>query len=416
MRFQDYSGMAWSASQFDIASVSSKVSVSIEKASDILKLIPSAWAIMKEYPYGPMYVEVDESILNQEYSEPIAALDAFNVFSRPALPNYKLSEAVEHVRALARPLFLLGAGVMDCCVYDLMNGIVAGLGACVTTTLKAKGCLPYDCLYNFGVLGKCGNDSANQLIRQCDGFIAVGTSLNEMTLAPTLIEELISRGGKFIWVNMPCHTYLLSHIKVNRYECDAIEFLQALAIKCRTGRHSPWKQCTETRESGDIWHSLACCTESRKVYFVESLIQTAQNLKIDHRSEFHAITNSASLGCALPAAIGAAFENKQNTVYFAITGDAGFQMSAMELMTAVNYKVKIICIVLVNGVLGPISRSYRLKGLPQVACIFKNPSFLALGKAFGLGAWHARDAKEFEQYLKLSLLETQSCIIAVESD
>jgi len=130
--------------------------------------------------------------------------------------------------------------------------------------------------------------------------------------------------------------------------------------------------------------------------------------------EYHVITNSASIGCALPAAIGAASANDKNATVIAIMGDGGFQMSAMELMTAKNYGIKVINIVLVNGILGPISAAFSRKSLPQVACTFKNPDFVKLGQAFGIPAWRVQTLADCKTALQRGLEADTSCIIAVE--
>lgn len=415
--FQDYSGSAWSVSQFDTAKTVAKVAVQLTQLSHFPETISIAWEEALEHPRGPLYIEVNERILDED----VVCSDRrnFRSFSRrtrlssTSTPHDSVKLSIQ----LKKPLLLLGAGATDPLTACLVDTIATNLGACVATTLKGKGCVPSGRPYCMGVLGRCGTASTNHLIEECDGIIAVGTSLNEMTLSPMSIEKLISRAGRIIWISIPCRSYLQHWNTIDRFECDAIEFLRTLADQTRGLRRPPWKCTVQVHKDDSIWHHVSRCTQGKRVYFTESVVQTANTIEITEGSEYHVITNTASLGCAIPAAIGAAStKGDQKTTFFAITGDGGFHMSAMELMAAVNHGIVVVCIVLANGILGPIYKAYRSGCLPQVASTFRNPDFVCLGKAFGLRAWHAHTDSEFREYLALAVAEPASSIIAVDWD
>ncbi len=416
-RFQDYSGSAWSVSQFGIAKTVAKTAIQLTRSSQFSEIVSTAWDKAVQHPRGPLYIEVDEGILDEDVTCP----DSGNLRIYPregrSCPKPIPHNSIELSLQMKKPLLLLGAGAKDTLTPHLVDAVATNLGACVVTTLKGKGCVPEERPYYVGVLGRCGTKDTNHLLEECDGVIAVGTSLNEMTIAPMSIERLTSRAGRVIWIAIPCRSYLQSCDALDRFECDAIGFLHTLADRTRGLCRPPWRRATQAPENDSIWHHLSRCTQMHKVYFTESVVQTANTLEINADSEYHAITNSASLGCALPAAIGAAFgEKNRETAFFAITGDGGFHMSAMELMTAANHDIKVICVVLANGTLGPIYRAYCSKCLPQVASTFRNPDFVDLGRAFGLRAWHARNVVDFREYLALALTEPTSGIIAVDWD
>ena len=91
---------------------------------------------------------------------------------------------------------------------------------------------------------------------------------------------------------------------------------------------------------------------------------------------------SATLGYAVPAAIGARLANPDRQVV-AVVGDGGFLFSVNELATAVKYGLGIVFLVLNDDRYGAIQylqeRLHGRSGETELA----NPDFPALARAFG---------------------------------
>src|SRR5207302_4741889 len=91
---------------------------------------------------------------------------------------------------------------------------------------------------------------------------------------------------------------------------------------------------------------------------------------------------SATLGYAVPAAIGARLANPDRQVV-AVVGDGGFLFSLNELATAVKYGLGIVFLVLNDDRYGAIEylqkRLHGRSGETELA----NPDFPALARAFG---------------------------------
>jgi TPP-dependent 2-oxoacid decarboxylase len=73
----------------------------------------------------------------------------------------------------------------------------------------------------------------------------------------------------------------------------------------------------------------------------------AADLSIHHRTEFLGPAYYASMGFAVPAGIGAQLANPKLRP-LVLVGDGAFQMTGMELSTAVRYKLNPIVVVLNN--------------------------------------------------------------------
>ena len=93
-------------------------------------------------------------------------------------------------------------------------------------------------------------------------------------------------------------------------------------------------------------------------------------------------TGSATLGYAVPAAIGAKVARPDRAVV-AVAGDGGFMYSVNELATAVKYRLPIVFLVVNDERFGAIrwlqERLFGRSGETELA----NPDFVALARAFG---------------------------------
>jgi acetolactate synthase-1/2/3 large subunit len=102
------------------------------------------------------------------------------------------------------------------------------------------------------------------------------------------------------------------------------------------------------------------------------------------------------MGFALPAAIGAKFACPEKEVWV-IAGDGGFQMTAAELATIVQEKIKINIAVINNGYLGMVRQwqeffyESNYEATPLVS-----PDFVKLADAHGIPGRTVRTRAEVE--------------------
>jgi acetolactate synthase-1/2/3 large subunit len=95
---------------------------------------------------------------------------------------------------------------------------------------------------------------------------------------------------------------------------------------------------------------------------------------------------SATLGYAVPAAIGAKIARPETPV-IAIAGDGGFMFSVAELATAVKYRLPIVFLVVNDGRYGAIKfLQEKIFDGRWGETELSNPDFVALARAFGARA------------------------------
>ena len=125
---------------------------------------------------------------------------------------------------------------------------------------------------------------------------------------------------------------------------------------------------------------------------------------------------SGSMGYGLPAAISAKLADTEKEV-ICLAGDGCFQMTMQEFGTAFQYGVKVIVIVVNNGVYGTI-RMHQQRDYPgrPSGTEMKNPDFAALAESYGCLGEIVTDSSDFPAALERARAAETSAIIELRTD
>jgi acetolactate synthase-1/2/3 large subunit len=112
---------------------------------------------------------------------------------------------------------------------------------------------------------------------------------------------------------------------------------------------------------------------------------------------------NGSMGYGVPAAIAAKLAQPERVVV-SWSGDGCFLMNGQELATAAQYGLRIVFIVVDNGLYGTI-RMHQERHYPGrvIGTDLANPDFAALARAYGLAAETIRDGASFAPALERAL-------------
>jgi 3D-(3,5/4)-trihydroxycyclohexane-1,2-dione acylhydrolase (decyclizing) len=102
---------------------------------------------------------------------------------RPVPETVALIRAVQLIRAASRPLIVAGGGVIYSEAWDELRFLAEAAGIPVAETQAGKGSLPYDHPLALGAIGSTGTAAANQMARQADVVIGIGTRYSDFTTA-----------------------------------------------------------------------------------------------------------------------------------------------------------------------------------------------------------------------------------------
>ena len=141
---------------------------------------------------------------------------------------------------------------------------------------------------------------------------------------------------------------------------------------------------------------------------------------------------SGSMGYGVPAAVAAKLVHPERPVV-SFSGDGDFLMCGQELATAMQYELKIVFLVVNNGMYGTI-RMHQERDYPGrvSGTELRNPDFAALARAYGMHgetvertadfdpaferAWQAKTASLIELRLDPEAITTRTTLSAIRAD
>ena len=125
---------------------------------------------------------------------------------------------------------------------------------------------------------------------------------------------------------------------------------------------------------------------------------------------------SGAMGYGVPAAVAAKLVHPDRTVV-AFAGDGDFLMTGQEIATAAQYDVKVIFVVVNNGMYGTI-RMHQERHYPGrvSGTSLKNPDFAALARAYGLQGEIVEATAEFEGAFERAEKAKTAALIEVRID
>jgi acetolactate synthase-1/2/3 large subunit len=124
----------------------------------------------------------------------------------------------------------------------------------------------------------------------------------------------------------------------------------------------------------------------------------------------------AAMGFGLPAAIAGTLASQGRRRVVAINGDAGFLMSVHELETARRLGLPLVCIIWSDGGLGLIEMHQRRKFGRVSGTRFDNPDFVALAQSFGVAGLRFERAGDVRTTLQKAFAVDGPVVVDVPID
>ena len=326
-----------------------------------------------------------------------------------------LAQAAELIRNAKRPVILAGHGVMESGAMEQVRTLAERAQIPVALTLLGLGGFPASHPLNLGMMGMHGEAWVNHAIQEADLLIACGMRFDDRvtgTLATYAHEgqedshRSRSRGDQ----------------QEREGGCGAggrsARGAGAVAAAHLPGRDgSAWLKTIEASkgavavrdiknlpDSGHLYaahvmHDLWRITGGNAIVVTDVGQHQMWEAQYFHHEQPRTLITRGGLGTmgfALPAAIGAKFACPEKEVWV-VAGDGGFQMTAAELATIVQEKIKINIAIINNGYLGMVRQwqeffyESNYEATPLVS-----PDFVKLADAHGIPGRAVRTRSEVE--------------------
>ena len=376
----------------------------ISKTEDIAHAIRYAFQIAQSGRPGPVLVDI-----TKDAQQGTAIFDFEAAKPRPYRPHPMLkvedaglTQAAELIRNAKKPIILAGHGIMESQAMEQVRTLAERAQIPVALTLLGLGGFPASHPLNLGMMGMHGESWVNHAIQDADLLIACGMRFDDRVTGS--LSTYATKAKKIHIEIDPAE--INKNVKVDvALVGDLRAVLEELLPRISGRDGSAWIKTIEASkgdvsvrdiknlpDSGHLYaahvmHDLWRITGGEAIVATDVGQHQMWEAQYFHHEKPRSLVTSGGLGTmgfALPSAIGAKMACPDKEVWV-VAGDGGFQMTAAELSTIVQEKIKINIAIINNGYLGMVRQWQQFfydsnyEATPLVS-----PDFVKLADAHGI--------------------------------
>ena len=391
----------------------------------------------------PSVLIFPKDIQDQEYEEPAVAHGFTRSgvgYRRPRVvpDDAELARAAEILNAGSRVAILIGAGAHGAALQ--LIEIAELLGAGIAKALLGKDVLPDDLPFVTGAIGLLGTEPSWDLMQGCDTLLMVGTGFPWAEFLPK------DGSARTVQIDIDASMLSLRYPAEVSLHGDAKTTLNALIPLLRRKEDRSWSKTTETniaswwkKLEGRAMADAAPVNPQRVVWEMSPLLPANAIVTCDsgscanwfardyrvQKGQLASLSGGlASMGAAVPYAIGAKFAYPDRPV-IALVGDGAMQMNNMaELITVQKYWKRwtdprwIVC-VFNNQDLNEVTWEQRvMEGNPKFEASQDIPDFpySRFGEMLGLKGIFVDSPDRLASAWQDALISDRPVVIEVKTD
>ena len=407
----------------------------VRDVSDLPRILKEAFHIARTGRPGPVLIDIPKDI-TAEFGDFVYPKDVNIPSYKPTYKgnNRQIDKAVEAILKAKKPLLYIGGGVVLSDASDLVRKLAEMGQIPAVETLMARGVMGAKNPLLQGMLGMHGNYSSNMAMSETDLVISLGArfddrvtgKLSEFAKYADIIHIDIDPAniGKLVDVDYP----IVGDVKI------VIEkIINRLEGKIKPSRYSDWLELLERYDNlypqsyvdsdevikpqwaierlGELIGEKAIITSD----VGQHQMWAAQHYPFDRPRQWINSGGLGTMGFGFPAALGAkkAFPNK---TVVNITGDGSILMNVQELVTASEYKIPVINVILNNHFLGMVRQwqTFFYEERYSETDLSFQPNFKALAEAcHGIG-YDVTTKAEFDEAIKDAIAKDKVAFVNVQ--
>lgn len=383
----------------------------VARPEQLLTALPEAMRVLLDpAETGAVTVALHQDVAGEAYDYPAAFFEEriWRVARRPPEPD-AVAAAAALLAGAQRPLIVAGGGVWHSGAEEALARLAEDAGVPVAVTSAGKAVYTGDlCL---GGLGVNGTRAANLVAAAADVVVCVGTRLSDFTTAShTLFQD---PGVRFISINAcAADAAKLGALPV---VADAREGLAALASRLG-GRRAPEEHVAAARAALDEWDAVVAADlapaarlgSGQALRAVEASVRAGDwvvaaagsppgdLLKLWRPvagSRAHIEFAFSCMGHELPAGLGIRLADPEAGEVLVVLGDGTYLLATSELATAVQQRLKVTIVLLVNGGYRSIEALQHATAGESPGTEFPAPEvdYAANAASYGWRVWTAND-------------------------
>ena len=403
---------------------------SIEELPMILK---EAFYIARSGRPGPVLVDIPKDIT--------AEMGEFKYPKEINIPTYKpkykgndrqIKKAADAIRKAKKPILYIGGGVVLSNASDVVRNLAEKAQIPAVETLMARGVMGAKNPLLLGMLGMHGNYASNMAMSETDLVISLGArfddrvtgKLSEFAKYADVIHVDIDPAniGKLVDVDYP----IVGDIKM------VVEKLLATLGDVDPDNYRAWREILNRydelhpqsyEDSDEVLKPQWVIERIGELLGEEAIITSdvgqhqmwaAQHYPFDRPRQWINSGGLGTMGFGFPAALGTKRGNPDKTVVN-ITGDGSILMNVQELVTASEYKIPVINVIMNNHFLGMVRQwqTFFYDKRYSETDLSYQPDFKALAEACGGIGYNVTTKDEFDAAFKDAIEQDKVCFMNV---
>ena len=417
----------------------------ITRPEQIISSLQQAIQIMLDpADCGPVCISLSQDVQGEVYDYPVEFFkERIHTIRRPRPDDFQIKEAAELIKKSKKPIIIAGGGVFYSDATEELSAFAKKHNIPVTQTVMGYSSIKKDHTHYLGTIGGLGGKAANNLSKETDTAIAIGTKLADFTTGS--------------WANFENPNFKLVSINVARFDANKhmaqaiigdakvslMELSQALGnwkaddnwYKKSRIELKDWEAYVD-KESGPTNQKLpsyaqvigACYRNSDPTDIavtaagglVGEVIQVWKPRELNtHETEW----GFSCMSYEISGALGIKMANPDKEVV-SFVGDGSYLLYNSDIYSSVITNNKLILIVCDNGGHAVINRLQLYKGGKEFNCLFKNSKntnlvpvdFAGHAKSMGADGEHVNSIAELEEAFKRAKKSKKTYVISIHTD
>jgi len=418
--------------------------------AQLLTALPRALRVLTDAALcGPVTLALPQDVQAMAWDYPASFFTPRLVTFHASAPiRAEIDAALTQLHRAKRPLIVAGGGVLYSRASQALQTLAASRGIPVAETQAGKGSLAWDDALNVGAIGVTGSPAANELARDADCVLAVGTRLQDFTTG----SNSLFANAHVIGVNANGFDALKHHGLA--VQADAREALAALndeLINWRAdanwtarARHlaNEWRasveRLTHAREERDTLpydaDVIGAVQRSSNRSYTEYIVVCAAGTlpaelhklwRAGRPGAYHVEYGYSCMGYEIAGGLGAKLARPDREV-IVMVGDGSYLMMNSEIATSVMLGAKLIIVVLDNRGYGCINRLQQACGGAPFNNLFDDCAqgplgapridFAAHARSLGAQAEHVANVAELEAALQRARASSRTYVVSIDTD
>jgi acetolactate synthase I/II/III large subunit len=414
----------------------------VDRVADLPRIVERAFHLAQSGRPGPVLVSIPMDFLSTDL--PVAAFHQVPAeIARPSIDPATAERIVDLLASAARPVIYAGGGVISARATDELTALAEALEVPVAHSLMGKGAMHEAHPLLLGMTGFWGTPLANDMCRNADVLLAVGTRLAEASSS--------SWDPRFTFAAPPTR---IIHIDADLAEigrnlptelgvtADAKLALGALAAAAHSRTHRSRGKLRETIREGRTSFSSQWASQWRSDQFPmrperilgelraalpeDGFVVTdvgwnkngvAQQFAITVPGTFVTPSGLATMGFGPSAVLGVKTAQPHRAAV-ALIGDGGFGSNPSVIATAMEAKLPVTWLVMDNAAFGTIAGLEQMHYGNDFGCVFEcdgqrpyRIDFAAMARACGANGVMISAADELGPALRQALASERPTVI-----